>query len=53
MIQPSFILQSLDIFNATEAGNYLPNKVLTLPGHGEIPFATVGGRCFPTTKLVA
>ena len=46
-MRDSIILQSSDIFNAIEAGNYPPNKVLTLPGYGEIPFATVGDAAFP------
>jgi len=43
----STILQSSDIFNVIEAGNYLPNKVLTLPGYGEISFAALEDAAFP------
>ena len=43
----STILQSSDIFNSIQEGQVLPNQVLKLPGHGEIPFATVGDSAFP------
>ena len=44
----STILQSSDIFNSIQV---LPNQVLKLPGHGEIPFATVGDSASPPPPI--
>ena len=38
----STLLQSTQIFHEIESGNLLPNKVLSLPGYGKVPFVTVG-----------
>ena len=40
-------LKSSSIFNEIESGNVLPNKVLSLPRYGEIPFTMVGDSAFP------
>ena len=45
-VHDSTLLQSSDIFHAMESGHCLPNQVLKLSGHGEIPVATVGDSAF-------
>ena len=45
-VHDSTLLQSLDIFRLIESGHCLPNQVLRLPGHGEIPFTAVGDSAF-------
>ena len=46
-VHDSTLLQSSPIFTEIESGNVLPNKVLSLPGYGEIPFAMVADSAFP------
>ena len=47
-LHDSTLLQSTDIFNATETGHCIPHQVLELPGYGQIPFTTVGDAAFPS-----
>ena len=39
--------QSSPIFTDIESGRVLPNNVLRLPGHGEIPLGVVADSAFP------
>ena len=43
----STLLQSSPIFTDIESGQVLPNNVLRLPGHGEIPLGVAGDSAFP------
>ena len=46
-VHDSTLLQSSPIFTDIESGRVLPNNVLRLPGHGEIPLRVVGDSAFP------
>lgn len=46
-VHDSIFLQSSPIFTDIESGQALPNYVLRLPGHGEIPLRVVGDSAFP------
>lgn len=46
-VHDSTLLQSSPIFTDIESGQVLPNEVLRLPGHGEIPLGVVVDSAFP------